>query len=287
MDIYLLIACATFGLLILWIVSEQVYKKKVRAHRASQARRRQREMARQAAAHRRKAEYREHEKQMHVQREQSLRKPHYAEPARPQPRVNATKTERGEPSERALVQTLLQTDIPREVIFHDLYVQKAYGKFSQPDVVVATPAGIIVFEVKEYSGWIFGKGHQRQWTQLLAYGERKNRFYNPIRQNQGHIEALRRQLNGFGAIPFYSVVVFYGNCELKDISFVPDNAFVIKSEQVLECVAGIRKRAPARYNNIMGMIEKLWQAVRNGENEQTRAQHLEYAQRIKEMFGAQ
>ena len=43
------------------------------------------------------------------------------------------------------------------VIFHDLYVEKHKGHFSQIDLVVVTEVGIIVFEVKDYSGWIFGK----------------------------------------------------------------------------------------------------------------------------------
>ena len=32
---------------------------------------------------------------------------------------------------------------------------------TQVDVVVATKKGIIVFEIKDYSGWIFGNEQQR------------------------------------------------------------------------------------------------------------------------------
>lgn len=58
---------------------------------------------------------------------------------------------------------------------------------SQIDVVVATNVGIIVFEVKDYSGWIYGNGNQQKWTQVLSHGREKYRFYNPILQNRSHI----------------------------------------------------------------------------------------------------
>src|ERR1700712_1708408 len=78
-----------------------------------------------------------------------------------------TKPNRGTRTERDLVLKLLKTGIPAQTIFHDLYVKKYNGNFSQIDVVVATKVGILVFEVKDYSGWIFGAGHDSQWTQVL------------------------------------------------------------------------------------------------------------------------
>ena len=83
--------------------------------------------------------------------------------------------------------------MPAHVIFHDLYVEKHKGYFSQIDLVVVTEVGIIVFEVKDYSGWLFGSGNQSQWTQVLAYGKQKYRFYNPIMQNNKHVTELRKQ----------------------------------------------------------------------------------------------
>src|SRR5690348_1979375 len=120
-----------------------------------------------------------------------------------------TSPNRGTATERDLVLTLLKSGIPKETIFHDLYLKMSNGKYCQVDAVVATSAGIIVFEVKRYVGWIFGKGYERQWTQVLAYGLEKHRFYNPVLQNKKHIENLKRQLNQAN-VPFFSVIVFYG-----------------------------------------------------------------------------
>ena len=54
---------------------------------------------------------------------------------------------RGEWSERRVVLRLLKMGINPKAIFHDLYIQKPNGEYTQVDVAVATKAGIIVFEV--------------------------------------------------------------------------------------------------------------------------------------------
>lgn len=64
---------------------------------------------------------------------------------------------RGEWSERRVILNLLKAGINPKAIFHDLYIRKPNGEYTQIDVAVATKAGIIIFEVKDYSGWIFGK----------------------------------------------------------------------------------------------------------------------------------
>ena len=103
---------------------------------------------------------------------------------------------RGTRAERRLVIRMLRRGVHPNVIFHDLYLQKRNGEFSQIDIVVAIPQGLLAIEVKDYSGWLFGNEKQRYWTQVLNYGKEKYRFYNPIMQNAGHIKALpfRREL---------------------------------------------------------------------------------------------
>jgi len=133
--------------------------------------------------------------------------------------------------------------------------------FSCATDTVATTAGIVVFEVKDYSGWIFGTGYQSQWTQVLAYGKQKYRFYNPIMQNNKHITDLRNMLKQFENIPFYSVVVFDGDCELRDISFVPEGTFVVREERVLEVMRIIQAKDPAPYTDKHEVIRVLREAV--------------------------
>jgi hypothetical protein len=194
-----------------------------------------------------------------------------------------TKQNRGTRTERDLVLKILKHGIPAQTIFHDLYVKKQNGHFAQIDLVVATKAGIIVFEVKDYSGWIFGAGHQSQWTQVLAYGKRKYRFYNPIMQNSKHISDLRKQLRQFETVPFYSIVVFYGNCKLKDINFVPNGTFLVKSNSVLEVMGAIMNNNDhASYTNKYEVVGILKEAVKNGEDKEIQNQHIK---NVRDMLG--
>jgi len=193
-----------------------------------------------------------------------------------------TKSNRGTWSERKLVLKLLKHKIPAQTIFHDLYLRNSYGKFSQIDLVVATKVGIIVFEVKEYSGWIFGTGNQREWTQVLAYGNQKFRFYNPIFQNKKHIADLINQLPQFEKIPFYSVIVFFGNCEFRDLRLIPDDVFLIKSWQITKVLEKILQTNPQTlYTDEREVLNLLNAAVQNGENSQICEEHIKNIQTLR------
>ncbi|MET4082849.1 uncharacterized membrane protein YobD (UPF0266 family) [Pedobacter sp. UYP30] len=49
-------------------------------------------------------------------------------------------------------------------------------------------------------------------------------------QNNTHVAELRKKLFLFEDIPFYSIVVFHGNNELKRINLVHDGTIVVKAK---------------------------------------------------------
>lgn len=173
---------------------------------------------------------------------------------------------RGEWSERRVVLKLLKMGINPRAIFHDLYIQKPNGEYTQIDVAVATKTGIIVFEVKDYSGWIFGSEHQKYWTQLLAYGKEKHRFYNPVMQNAGHIQAIRHCLPQNPSIPIYSVIVFFGNSEFKDITCNADNTFIIYPRSIQQVVSEILMQSKANFGNKYEIMSLFTKSVQNGND---------------------
>ena len=173
---------------------------------------------------------------------------------------------RGEWSERRVVLRLLKMGINPKAIFHDLYIQKPNGEYTQVDVAVATKAGIIVFEVKDYSGWIFGNEHQKYWTQLLAYGKEKHRFYNPVMQNSGHIQAIRQCLQQNPDTPIYSVIVFFGSSEFKDVTCNANNTFIIYPRSIQQVVSEILMQPNANYGNKYEIMNLFTKAVQNGNN---------------------
>ncbi|MCI8589749.1 MAG: NERD domain-containing protein [Clostridiales bacterium] len=83
---------------------------------------------------------------------------------------------------------------------------KSKNGTTQIDHIVVSVYGIFVIETKNYSGWISGSEYSEYWTQSMNKNS-KETFYNPIRQNYGHIKALEKLLS----IPmssFISIIVF-------------------------------------------------------------------------------
>jgi hypothetical protein len=194
-----------------------------------------------------------------------------------------TKTHRGTRTERLMVLKLLKSGIPHQTIFHDLYIKKPGSHYCQIDLVVATKVGIIVFEVKKYNGWIFGLANQTYWTQVLAYGRQKYRFYNPILQNKKHIQDLKNQLPQFQNVPFYSMIVFFGNCSFRNLDYVPNSTFLVKSSRAIKVVNEIlEQNEPAKYTSKREIVNLLHSASLNGENKDIRETHIK---NIKRNFG--
>ncbi len=102
------------------------------------------------------------------------------------------------------------------------------------DVVLLHPSGIYVIESKNYSGWIFGKADQRNWTVCLNRNT-KERVPNPIRQNNGHISALMRVLD-LPREAFVSLIVFSERCELKRIPDDTDSMLIIHRNRIVKMI---------------------------------------------------
>lgn len=119
----------------------------------------------------------------------------------------------------------------------NVYLPKENGETTEIDVLLITPKGIFVFESKNYSGWIFGSLNSRMWTQSLPSGKgrsEKKQFFNPIMQNQGHINNLKRILGD--NIPMYSIITFSERCELKKVPNNTDELKIVNRNNVLLAV---------------------------------------------------
>ena len=130
----------------------------------------------------------------------------------------------------------------------NIYVPKKDEETTEIDVLMISHKGLFVFESKNYSGWIFGSDNKRYWYQILPSGRRKSRkekFYNPIFQNNTHIKYLKSLIGE--NFPFYSIITFSERCTLKDINLHKSNVSVINRYQVFSTVASI-------YNNTEDLL---------------------------------
>ena len=117
------------------------------------------------------------------------------------------------------------------------------------DVIALTAFGLMVFESKNYKGWIFGDEKSTKWCQSL-YGGRysdsqKNFFFNPIKQNEGHIKSIRHILekNGFH-VPIWNIVVFSDECEIKKMSYSSKNVRVAQNKYLPRVIQDIQMNEP-------------------------------------------
>lgn len=114
----------------------------------------------------------------------------------------------------------------------NVYLPKARGGgTTEIDIVLLHESGIYSIESKNYSGWIFGNEEYKNWTQTFPNGK-KQVFYNPIKQNRTHINALKRRLKELDEGFFKSIVVFSERCELKKIVLTSTDSKVIKRKRL-------------------------------------------------------
>ena len=110
---------------------------------------------------------------------------------------------RGKLGERRMAQWLA-CRVEGEAL-HDVILPDRRGGLTQIDHLVKTRSTLLVIETKHYRGQIFGRAFDAQWTQRL--GRRSHPFQNPLRQNHGHIEAVKALVPG---VPIVGRVVFTG-----------------------------------------------------------------------------
>ena len=100
------------------------------------------------------------------------------------------------------------------------------------DILMIHEKGVFVFESKNYSGWIFGRKEDQKWTQTFR-NVKKYKFYNPIKQNKTHCDAIC-ELTKIPKQYVTSYVVFSERCTLKA---VPDNEMqltIIKRNRMID-----------------------------------------------------
>jgi hypothetical protein len=117
---------------------------------------------------------------------------------------------------------------------HNLMIKRNDGETSQIDHLFISQYGIFVIETKNYQGWIFGNEKDKYWTQSIY--QHKEKLYNPIWQNKGHIKALKEVLAEYGELPFISIIAFSPKATLKNIDVVSDHTYVNYQMHVTEII---------------------------------------------------
>lgn len=127
----------------------------------------------------------------------------------------------------------------------NVYLPTHDQQTTEVDIIAITQKGIIVIENKNYHGTIYGSEQDVYWTQAL--GGKKHKFYNPIRQNDGHVKALKLQLPGISEFAYTSLTVFNDNCTLKKIQ-VSDSCIVVQAKQLRQTIQEMFSKKPVIFS---------------------------------------
>lgn len=133
-------------------------------------------------------------------------------------------------------------------IMTNLYIPKEDGTTTEIDLLMISETGIYVFESKNYSGWIFGDEKHKTWTQSLQ-NKQKHKFFNPIWQNKGHINALERVLGIEYKDTLKSYIVFSERCELKKVNLYSQDTKVLKRNLLLKTIKNDIKSSQILFTN--------------------------------------
>lgn len=196
-----------------------------------------------------------------------------------------TSLKRGNRAERKFIVGLVKSGVLPIDIYHDIYIKRENGNYAQIDLVILTETSIIVVEIKEYSGWIFGDCTKKEWTQILDYGKQKYKFYNPVLQNISHINALKEQNSILSSIPIYSLIYFKGNCELKNISNLVSDTLVVDENSFKFNDIFLNKLGQILSEENKEIIRKiLLEGHENGNDPNVIINHNAYVAHIRDRF---
>lgn len=121
--------------------------------------------------------------------------------------------------ERMVAKQFEKLELEGYKILNNIMLPTSRGT-SQIDHVILSPYGIFVVETKNYKGWIFGSENADTWTQVIYNS--KTTFRNPIKQNWGHIYALKEVLKDSKKIKYTPIIVFAGSADLKRVDVKTD-----------------------------------------------------------------
>lgn len=91
-------------------------------------------------------------------------------------------------------------------VLHDFILPGAYGGLVKIDHAILTAGGILCIQAKHYNGIVFGGENEAQWTNVD--GVKRQRFLNPLIQNEGRSRALRQVVPD---VPVANLVIFTGS----------------------------------------------------------------------------
>ena len=158
-------------------------------------------------------------------------------------------------------------------VFHDVYIPNGERGLTQVDHIVTSVYGVFVIETKHYDGWIFGDEFKPYWTQVIY--KKKTKMYNPIRQNYGHVQALRTYLGQEEMTDIHSIIAFSSSSTFKfnkdftsaHVIQFPDLIATIKQHKDQRISEALLKRINTKLSGLL--------AIDKDDRKRLKAEHMQ------------
>ncbi len=132
-------------------------------------------------------------------------------------------------------------------VFNDLMLFSD-NKMHQLDHVVVSKYGIFVIEMKNYQGRVEGNEFSDNWTQYI--GSKVNKFYNPVKQNYGHMRCLSDVLD-LNMNYFISLIVFSNETDIDS-----NLDYVVNLDKTIKFIMKHRKKMDIDIDDVCATLVK-------------------------------
>lgn len=119
---------------------------------------------------------------------------------------------KGYVGEKLVAKKLSKLNKRKYKIINNLLLKTSKGT-AQIDHIVISQYGVFVIETKNYKGIITGNEYDDNWNQILF--NNKEALRNPIKQNNGHIKALKDVIPTLRYKKINSIILFTKRSKLK------------------------------------------------------------------------
>ena len=185
----------------------------------------------------------------------------------------------GESATSAIVARVAHDSCRHHSILQNVYIPTRVG-YTEIDTVLLHETGIYVFETKNVSGEVIGDLEQERWN-LHLNKRTHHTLYNPLKQNQGHIGALLRQLRiSYSRARVYSFVVFSDRCVLRYVPASGPHFQVVHLGELRQSLAKVLEHSARVHDKrqIDAWKNALWPCV--NVDESVKISHRESVKRL-------
>lgn len=164
------------------------------------------------------------------------------------------------------------------IFIRNAIIETAVDESAEIDLIMIHKRGIFVFEIKNFGGFICGKPKEYNWTQVI--GGQKNVIYNPIIQNNKHVNSLKKVINRTD-VKIESVIAISDRCNIKQIEETDGVTFCNWSSLIPKIRESMRTFE--RYYSDEEKIEIADIIFKNAKfDEISRQKHIDFVNRLKE-----